>query len=304
MKITRRSFLKYCIGSAASLGLSMTTLSKLEQAFAGDDTMPPVIWLEGASCSGCSVALANLIGSCEDKGPKDVANFLIDYVDLAFAHTYMAAAGDLAVSSLRAAQRKGGYVLIIEGGIPTAYDGMACTIFAENGAEVSMKDIVTELAPDAAHVVCVGSCASSGGIPAAGRNPMGITHVSDLTGVPAVNLPGCPAHPDWVVGTLASVLCGDIPELDDKGRPTAFYGKTIHSSCPRKPLFEKQDFATDLGQEGRCMFNMGCNGPETYADCALRGWNNGYNYCIQSNSICIGCVEKDFPKPQMITRKG
>ncbi|MDM8525851.1 hydrogenase small subunit [Desulfococcaceae bacterium HSG8] len=301
MKISRRSFLKYCIGSAAALGLDLSVVGRLERAIAGDLSMPTVIWIEGASCSGCSVALANLIGTSSDGGPTDVADLLINYLNVSFAKTYMSAAGDLAVTALREAQKRS-YILVVEGGIPTAFDGMTCTVFSENGTDITMKDAMLDLAPGASSVICAGTCSSFGGIPATGSNPLEIRSVSELTGIQTINIPGCPVHPDWLVGTIASVLCGKIPSTDSNGRPTAFYGRTVHSQCPRKPLYDKNSFADNFGQEGRCLKQLGCNGPETYADCPSRGWNNGFNYCVQSNANCIGCVEPDFPKSELVIR--
>jgi hydrogenase small subunit len=299
--ISRRSFIKYCLGSAAVLGLDATVIGKFQKAYAGDDTLPTVIWLEGSSCSGCTISLTNLIGNASDEGPTDIADLLINKVNMAFSKTLMSAAGDLAVSSLRAAQN-GDYILVVEGGIPTAFNGMACTLFTENGVDVTMLDAILELAPNASAILCVGSCASSGGVPAADPNPTGIKTVNQLTGLSTINLPGCPAHPDWVAGTIASLLCGVVPPTDSDSRPLAFYGNTVHSKCPRKPLYDSGYFASDFGQEGKCLANLGCNGPTTRADCAVRGWNNGFNYCTQSNANCIGCVEKDFPKSRLIER--
>ncbi len=301
MGITRRRFLKYCIGSAATLGLSATMVGKLHEALAGDAGMPSVIWIEGASCSGCTVSLTNLIGDTSDEGPTDVADLLINYINTTFAKTIMSAAGDLAVSQLRATQEED-FILVVEGGIPTAFDGMACTLFYEDGVDVTMQDVVQELAPLAAMVLCVGTCSSFGGIPAADPDPTGIQTVTDLTGISTINLPGCPPHPAWIAGTIASALCGSVPATDSDGRPLAFYGNTVHSKCPRKPLYERGVFADDFGQEGKCMSERGCNGPTTYSDCPVRGWNNGMNYCTQANANCIGCVESDFPKSQLINR--
>ena len=301
MGITRRRFLKYCIGSAAVLGLNATIIGKLHEALAGDASMPNVIWIEGSSCSGCTVSLANLIGDASDDGPVDIADLLINYINTGFAKTLMSAAGDLAVSQLRATQDQD-FILVVEGGVPTAFGGMACTLFHENGVDVTMRDAVLELAPLATMVLCVGTCSSFGGIPAADPNPTGVQSVSDLTGISTINMPGCPAHPAWVAGTIASALCGTIPETDADGRPLAFYGNTVHSKCPRKPLYDRGLFATDFGQEGQCLSQRGCNGPSSFADCPVRGWNNGLNYCTQSNANCIGCVERDFPKSQLIYR--
>ncbi len=302
MGISRRAFLKYCIGSSTLLGLDAVTVGKLSELMAGTREMPTVIWLEGSSCSGCTISLTNLIGSVEDKGPTDVADLLINYINLAFGKTLMSAAGESAIANLRAAQEGGNFILVVEGGIPTAFNGMACTIMTENGVDITMQEAVEELAPLAQTVICVGTCACFGGIPGAGPNPTRVKTVSELTGVGTLNLPGCPPHPDWIAGSLAAALCGDIPAADAKGRPTAFYGKTVHSQCPRKPQYELRRFAQTFGEEGGCMISMGCNGLATYADCSARGWNNGFNYCMQSNANCIGCTESDFPKDRLVYR--
>lgn len=302
MTISRRAFLKYCIGASTLLGLDVSVVGNLNKLLAEELTMPNIVWLEGSACSGCSVSLANLIGDETDQGPTDLVDLLTSYVNLSFAKTFMSATGDAAVSQLKDATA-GEFILVVEGGIPTAFDGMACTVYTADGQEVTMSQAVSEYAPKASMVVCVGTCASFGGIPASGSNPTGVVTVQTLTGIPTINLPGCPAHPDWIAGTLAAVICGQMPELDDLGRPNAFYGKTIHSQCPRKPLYDQGRFADYLGQEGQCLFKLGCQGPYTYADCPTRGWNNGYNYCVQSNSNCIGCVEPGFPSSTLITRR-
>jgi len=301
MHINRRQFLKYCIASASALGLGASVVNKLEEAVAGDSSLPTIIWLEGSSCSGCSVSLANLIGDSEDGGPTDVADLLINYLNTAFAKTFMSATGDLAVSNLQEASR-GDFILVTEGGVPTAFDGHVCTIYSENGQDVTMQQAITELAPQAAAVISVGTCASFGGIPAAEPNPAGVVTVQELTGINTINIPGCPVHPDWLTGTIASLLCGEVPDTDEYGRPMAFFSRTICSQCPRKPMFDQQRYATAIGQEGRCMYLMGCNGPTTFADCPTRGWNNGMNYCPGTNAPCIGCVESDFPKNQLLFR--
>lgn len=300
MSITRRQFLKYCISSAASIGLTSSLLANLSKTLATPGAAPTIIWIEGASCSGCSVALSDLIGNCADNGPTDFGDLFFNYINAAFAKTFMTAAGDLAVSSLRAAQQNE-YILVVEGGIPTAFNGMACTLFSENGVDVTMKDAVQELALKAKSIICVGSCSSYGGIPASGENPTGIQTVTQCTGASTINLPGCPAHPDWVAATIAKLLCGEELVLDDTdNRPIDLYQKTVHYTCPRRPLYDLGSFATKLGQEGKCYYQLGCRGPYTIADCSARGWNSGFNYCIQANSPCIGCAEKTFPRTELI----
>ena len=76
-----------------------------------------------------------------------------------------------------------------------------------------------------------------------------------------INIPGCPAHPDWIVGTIAHLLAyGQAPALDSYGRPKLFYQKSVHSICPNKQKFyDKAIFAQKLGEEG-CLFKLGCQG--------------------------------------------
>ena len=288
MHINRRQFLKYCIGSAAVLGLPMTVIGKLETALAAESsTLPKVIWLNGANCSGCTVSLSNLFNS---SGPTDIADLLFNTIDLVFHSTLMGAAGDLAVQQLYEATQ-GSYILAVEGGIPTAFNGHTCLLWSEGGRDVTAMEAVKMLAPNAAAVLSIGTCASYGGIPAAGPNPTGVVSVSQLTGVNTVNIPGCPTHPDWIVWTVAHLLAGEAVQLDSQRRPSALYKTSVHDRCPRKEYDEVKTF----GVPNRCLKELGCKGPKTRSDCPSRKWNSGENWCIGAGSLCIGCTEQGFP---------
>jgi hydrogenase small subunit len=287
MQIHRRQFLKYCLGSAAALGLPLSVVGKLENAFADETVqLPKVIWLNGANCTGCTVSLANRFS---DQGPKDVVDLLTGYIDLAFHPNLMAAAGDLAVECLQKAEESG-FILAVDGGIPTAFNGHTCTLWTENGEDITAKAAVQRLAPKAAAILSIGTCASFGGIPAANPNPTGIASVSEIAGKTTINIPGCPTHPDWIVWTVASLLAGEIPELDDRGRPRLLFNEEIHKKCPRKGTGEAKIFG-----EETCLKELGCKGPRTKADCHIRKWNDGTNWCIGANAICLGCTEDGFP---------
>jgi hydrogenase small subunit len=82
-------------------------------------------------------------------------------------------------------------------------------------------------------------------------------------------------------------------ELDDNLRPLAFYGKLIHENCPRRAYFDEGKFAKKPGDEG-CLYELGCKGPITYADCPTRRWNNGTNWVIGAGSPCLGCTQPEF----------
>jgi hydrogenase small subunit len=283
MEITRRDFMKYLTASAVSLGLSNLQLSKVEQALAATSS-PPVIWLAGSACSGCSVSFMNAVNPTADQ-------VLLNTISLKYHTTLMAAAGDLAVSAATSAASQGGYILVVEGAIPTAASGRYCYVWDEGGVAVTMADAVQRLAANAKYIAAVGSCASFGGIPSRFCDT-GVKSLGAFLGRTVVNLPGCPTHPDWVIGSLASLIAGTVPALDSNSRPTTYYKtQVIHSRCPRREAEEADRF----GQNGYCLEELGCKGPISHADCDTRKWNNGQAWCIGVNGLCIGCTEPSFP---------
>jgi len=298
--VSRRDFIKLTAGSAAALGLMLFKFPSFEKIFAASVEKIPIIWLQGGSCSGCSVSVLNSLS------PK-IQDVLISQVipgkqlSLRFHQTIMAASGDLAMEAMKDTASKGGYVLVVEGSIPTKDDGIYCEIGERDGHGITMLEHVRELGKDAVAVIALGSCAAYGGIPSAAPNPTGskgVQGVFDEEGIttPVINLPGCPAHPDWFVGTVASILIGGLGsvELDDAGRPTAFYGKLVHDNCPRRGYFDEGKFAKKFS-EPYCLYGLGCKGPVTHSDCPIRMWNSGTNWCVGANSPCIGCCNPGFP---------
>ncbi len=292
-RFSRREFLKLSGRMAAILGLSpllVTDMAEaLEQSAAGN---PPVLWIQGASCTGDSVSLLNSV-------EPDIKDVLLDIISLRFHPTVMAAAGDLAMSAMEetSEKAKGKYYLVVEGAVPKDDGGVYCTV-GENGSgkPITFLNLLERLSKDAAAIIAVGTCATSGGIPAGAPNPTGCVGVSEVVkGTPVINIPGCPAHPDWILGSLAHVLLyKKVPALDGQGRPKLFFGKLIHDNCPRRQYFDNSIFARSLSEEG-CLFKLGCKGPMTHADCPTRQWNNGVNFCIKAGAPCIGCAEVVFP---------
>jgi hydrogenase small subunit len=271
--------------------LELSVVGSLKKALAdGAVDLPKVIWLNAANCTGCTVSLANLFNK---EGPTDIADLLTNYIDLAFHPNLMAAAGDLAVQRLNEVAG-GDYILAVDGGIPTAFDGHTCLLWTENGHDVTAVEAVQRLAPKAAAILSIGTCASFGGIPAGNPNPTGVVSVSELIGKQTINIPGCPTHPDWIVWTVASLLGGVVPELSADGRPVALFNSSehnIHMNCPRRGSQK----ATTFGESQLCLMDLGCKGPMSQSDCPSRMWNSGTNWCIGANAICIGCTGPDFP---------
>ena len=140
-----------------------------------------VIWLQAAACTGCSVSLLNTAS-------PTIKNVLIDqivpgvHVNLLFHATIMAGSGQPAVKVLEDTRKKkkGGYVLIVEGAVPTKKDALYGAIGEKNGKPVSMAQRVEEMAKDALAVLSVGTCASFGGISAASPNPSGCKPVKEF----------------------------------------------------------------------------------------------------------------------------
>lgn len=302
MKVTRREFLKYCSISAAALGLSALDIFNLEKVFA-NPSAPSVIWLQGSACCGCSVSLLNRIS---DKVPRTVTELLTDSINLIYHQTIMSYAGEHSVAAAKQAYASGNFILVVEGAIPTAFDGAGCWAWTYDGKNATFKDVVQQYAEKAAHTICIGTCASFGGIPAAGTNPTLAKSVSDFLGKDLIKISGCPAHPDWFIGTVVNLLLGNPVPLDIYGRPTEFYGQKIHKSgnCYRYKQFQNDQLATQLGQdENLCLFDLGCRGPATYANCYQKIWNGGVNWCIGANSPCLGCVNPDFPGDSFYLKK-
>ncbi|MEW6556739.1 MAG: hydrogenase small subunit [Elusimicrobiota bacterium] len=258
----------------------------------------PVVWFQGAACSGCAISVLNSLS-------PTIKNVLLDelvpgkHINLKFMPTIMTGSGKIVMDILLETQKAKDYILIVEGAIP------------ENGfgdiGEKSMESVVEELAEDASAIVSLGSCSAFGGIPKGNPNPTKVKSVEkflDFKNIkkPVINIPGCPPHPDWFVGTVANILLFGIPELDELSRPRLFYGKLIHENCERRPYFDKGKFAKKFSDEG-CLYELGCKGPYTNADCPIRSWNSGVNWCIQNGSPCIGCVEPEFPDLEAMYKK-
>lgn len=291
MQISRRDFLKFLGASAATLGLSGTDLGRLQKALANPGG-PSVIWLQGAGCTGCSESFLNRISASD---PKTAADVLINSVNLMYHPNLMALSGEDAVDQAEAAYNKGGYVLAVEGGIPTAFGGNTCWAWSVGGSEVTFQEAVATLAGRAAAVLAIGTCASWGGIPAAAPNPTGVKGVKAATGKTTINVAGCPPHPDWIVWAVVQILLNKTIALDSFGRPTALFGRKIHDRCPRKENEKADDFGVDL----LCLKELGCRGPETKANCQVQLWNGGANWCVDGNAPCLGCTEPSFPFAQL-----
>ncbi len=283
--ISRRDFMKYCATTAAVLGLSeLEFAARVSEVLAASGKKPSVIWLEGQDCAGCSISFA---GSMY----PSIASLLLERVSLRYHEAIMAASGYVAEAAYEEAMKEGGYVLCIEGSIPTA-DDRFCMVGGR-----PFREIVEEAGANAAAIIAVGACATYGGIPAAG--PTGAVGVNKIiTNKPVINISTCPVHSDHLTGTVLYYLTTKkVPPLDKQGRPKMYFGELVHDNCRRRSYFDNYTFLSDWNdpkQKNWCLYEKGCKGPDTYSDCPVRRWNDGLNFCIDCGAGCMGCAEPEF----------
>lgn len=288
MRMNRRDFLKLSASLVALTGLGEVAIPRMADALEELSLgKTPVLWLQAQACSGCSVSLLN----SDEPGP---AELLTQYITLLFHSTISTATGEVAMKVVNGSMEKGGYILVVEGSLPARMEE-ACIM-----GHQPMTTLIAKAAERAQAVVAVGTCSAWGGIPAAENNPTGALSTPDFLASkniskPTIRLPGCPCHPDWVVGTIAHLVGFGMPPLDKVGRPLMFYEKTVHEQCPRFADFERERFARTFSEPG-CLFELGCVGPRSFADCSQRLWNNRTNFCIKAGSPCIGCAMEDFAR--------
>ncbi len=295
MAISRREFLKIMGGTTAALAFPGVIIQGCKRALERASARTPVIWIQAQSCSGCSVSLLN-------SADPDIATVVTQYISLNFHQTLMGGTGHVAINVIDEAvkQARNDYVLVVEGSIPTK-DDMYCTLGMLNGHHVGVRKWITDLAGNAKAVLTAGTCSAFGGIPAAeirasGDNPTGAKPASEILGDVSkiINIPGCPPHPDWMIGTIMHlVLKGTMPELDEYRRPKVYYGKTVHEQCEHLEHYRHGIFAQKWGDPG-CLYRLGCLGMDSHCDIPRRKWL-GVNSCTGSGSGCIGCTEKPFP---------
>lgn len=286
----RRDFIKLCLSALATATLSETLLPIVRTAAAqANFKRPPVIWLELGSCTGNSISLDNAVN-------PSLHQLLTELIDLRYHWLFNAAQGDSAIKAMLDTVEKdaGNFWLVVEGSVMTAAGGRFNHIFMRNGEMVTGMAALQEIAPKAKYVLAFGDCAAFGGPSAAHPNPGGAKGVWEVIPQKVINIAGCPAHPDWMTGTMTHLALYGLPELDHFNRPKLFFGRTVHDQCQRRQLFEDGIFAHFPGEKG-CLYKVGCKGPVTHADCPTREWNHYVNWPVKASTPCIGCASPNFP---------
>jgi len=204
-------------------------------------------------------------------------------------------------------------VLCIEGSILRGPDGTGR--FDEDDGKPK-KDLVASLAKRAEYILAIGTCASYGGI---GTNTE--TEATGLqftnweeggflgkdfmtgSGLPVINLPGCPCHCDVVTGTLSALISGIPIELSEYNSPLEWYSMMVHQGCTRNEYHEYRVEDTKFGKKGCMFFHLGCHGPLVHGPCNKLLWNKRSSK-TRVGVPCFGCTRPDFPQqyPFFFTR--
>jgi hydrogenase small subunit len=170
------------------------------------------------------------------------------------------------------------------------------------------KELVAALARKAHFVIAVGTCASFGGIGADGEvEATGLQFQKDQlggflgegftsrSGLPVINLPGCPCHNEVVGGALTALATGASLPLTQYNSPVDYYGMLIHQGCMRNEYHEYRVEDTDFGDKGCLFFHLGCRGPLTHGPCNKLLWGRRSSK-TRVGVPCVGCTRPDFPQ--------
>lgn len=255
-----------------------------------------LLWIEGASCEGCTMAM---LGATEPGLEEILEGAAPGVPPVRLVHPALSLeTGDQYRALLqRAARGEGGpFVLVLEGSLmdeARAGEGSFSRMGSEGGRRLTVSDWAERLSRAAEAVVAIGSCATWGGVPAAAGSPTGAHGLEEFlgrdfrsgAGLPVINVPGCAPSGDAFLETVVHVLLhleGFVPlELDEDRRPRWLYRNAATPLPPRASYVAASRYEI----EGRP--TVGCPVP-------IRGWMRGIGGCARVGGCCIGCTERDF----------
>ncbi|BCD64187.1 MULTISPECIES: hydrogenase [unclassified Nitratiruptor] len=240
-----------------------------------------IIWLQGVTCNGNSHSFLNL---------PSLASLLQQFEFL--YHPLFPS--PLQLMDLHTADFD---ILVVEGGLKQGW----------KKGDKDLYELFFHLAQKAKKIVAVGSCAVFGGVfkefdPTITGVLFDKTKKSKLYEHffnKTVNIPGCPAHPEWI----AFAIENDSFSLDEYHRPKEIFAFTVHSGCTRNEYFEWKVDAKSFGTKEGCLFyEQGCQAPFTHGSCNRILWNE-INSKTRSGTPCFGCTEPTFPKTGLFHTK-
>lgn len=286
-------------------------------AFLGPIQVVHAYWLAGMSCDGCTVTVTGATAP----GIVDLLTGRLPGIPRLVLHhpvTSMESGEEFIKNYQLAAQGKldAPYVVIYEGSIANEslveatggfWAGMGVEIVDGEPKQIPTTTWLRRMAPRAAAVIAIGTCATWGGIPSAYGNPTGSMSVMDFLGkdylsalgLPVINVPGCaPIGDDFTEAVVTLLLFlngyGPLPEFDELGRPAWQFEDTVHRHCPRAGFYEEGVFAHEYGGK-ECLVEIGCWGPVVQCRISERGAVDHKGGCMNTGGVCIGCMMPGFP---------
>ncbi|RLJ70555.1 [NiFe]-hydrogenase II apoprotein ferredoxin-type subunit [Hydrogenivirga caldilitoris] len=255
-----------------------------------------LLWLQGLTCSGNTQSFL-----CAENPSADEVLGMFEVLFCPFS-SWEVDMEEVILKLLR--RREELNVLILEGAVGGS-DHRVC--------KRSFAEVVRELSRRADYVIALGNCAVFGNIPAKyDQEVKGLQYrfkqmggvlgrdFRSRSGLPVINLSGCPAHPSWLSYVLLQILSQRKIELDELGRPKELYAYLTHHGCIRNEYFEWKVEAEELGKKEGCLFYyFGCKGPMTHSSCNRILWN-GLSSKTRVGMPCVGCTEYDFPREGML----
>ncbi len=267
-----------------------------------------ILWLQSGGCGGCTMSLL-----CAE-GPDLITTFDSAGIRMLWHPGLSEETGSEALAVFERV-RSGALrldALCVEGSLLRGPNGTGrFHVLAGTGRPTI--EWVRELSGLAEHVVAVGTCAAYGGVTAAGTNPADACGLQydgrreggalgaqfrSRSGLPVINVAGCPTHPNWVTETLM-LLAADLlgaQDLDAYRRPRFYADHLVHHGCPRNEYYEFKASAEKLSDLGCMMEHLGCLGTQAHADCNTRSWN-GEGSCTRGGYACINCTAPEFEEP-------
>jgi len=241
-----------------------------------------LLWIQRLSCCGNTHSLLS----------SDNLHLLLDEFEILFHPSFSTESEEKVIKDVLRTKKLD--VLVVEGAVRED------------------DEVVKELCKIAKYVVAVGNCAVFGNIPARSNESVsGLQYrfkerggilgegFKSKSGFPVINLSGCPANPEWIVGTLLKIKWKKDIKLDEWGRPKEYYSALTHWGCTRNEYFEWKVETKKLGSPKGCLFYYyGCRGPLTHSTCNIHLWN-GVNSKTRAGTPCFGCTEFDFPRENL-----
>jgi hydrogenase small subunit len=196
-------------------------------------------------------------------------------------------------------------ILCVEGAVVRGPSGTGMFETIEGRPQ---KNILAGLCAKAKSVIAVGTCASFGGISAEceieasglqfhKRSKGGFLGepYTSKSGLPVINLPGCPCHPSIVTGTLTALAHDKPLTLNPYNSPLEWYGLLVHQGCTRNEYHEYRVEDSIFGEKGCMFFHLGCRGPLAFGSCNKILWNRRSTK-TRVGVPCFGCTLPDFPQ--------